>query len=297
MSRDIQGFDWEYAERIVESALEEDVGSGDFTTLWCVAEDAKFECRIVSKEEGVLAGMNVARLVFLRIDEEIDFIDYFEDGDLISTGDVVADVKGSARGILTGERTALNFIQRMSGIASATKRYVDAVKGTGAVILDTRKTAPGLRVLDKYSVRVGGGSNHRLGLYDMILIKDNHIEAAGGIAAAVDGARRHMRDRGKDLKVEVEVKNIAQLREALSACPDRVMLDNMGIVETKEAVRIVNEWRQRSKGKVQIEASGDVTVENVRKMASVGVDFISVGALTHSVSALDMSLQFNSSRY
>jgi nicotinate-nucleotide pyrophosphorylase (carboxylating) len=244
----------------------------------------------LAKAQGVLAGLEVAHQVFRQVDERIAFQPRMKDGDSLSVNDVPATVKGPAASILTAERTALNFLQRMSGIATLTRRYVEAVAGTEAallrhraIILDTRKTAPGLRLLDKWAVRLGGGQNHRLGLYDMVLIKDNHIAAAGGITQAVERVRQ--RDQ-QGLAVEVEVKSLAELEEALTLNVDRIMLDNMSLDEMRQAVEIIA-------GQVPLEASGNVTLENVADVAATGVDYISVGALTHSVKALDISLEIN----
>ena len=295
----------ERIQAIVERALAEDVGSGDVTSQWILPPEIGVHGRLLAKAQGVLAGLEVARQVFRQVDERIAFQAHIKDGDVISKGDVVATVEGPAASILTAERTALNFLQRMSGIATLTRRYVEAVAGTRAVILDTRKTAPGLRLLDKWAVRLGGGQNHRLGLYDMVLIKDNHIAAAGGIAQAVERVRQMNRqglcpepfdyaqdvrveglgpERVEGLAVEVEVKSLAELEEALPLSVDRIMLDNMDLDEMRQAVEM-------TAGLVPLEASGNVTLENVAAIAATGVDYISVGALTHSVKALDISLE------
>ena len=294
----------EQIQAIVERALAEDVGSGDVTSQWILPPELGVHGRFLAKAQGVLAGLEVARQVFQQVDERIALQARMKDGHALSKGDIVATVEGPAASILTAERTALNFLQRMSGIATLTGRYVEAVAGTPAVILDTRKTAPGLRLLDKWAVRLGGGQNHRLGLYDMVLIKDNHIAAAGGITQAVERVRRRNRpglrpepveglgpepfDPAQDvpvegLAVEVEVKSLAELEEALALSVDRIMLDNMGLDEMRRAVEM-------TAGRVPLEASGNVTLENVAAIAATGVDYISVGALTHSVKALDISL-------
>ncbi len=271
----------EQIQAIVQRALAEDIGSGDVTSQWILPPEMRVRGCFLAKAQGVLAGLDVACQVFRQVDERIIFQARLKDGDLISKGDIVATVEGSAVGILTAERTALNFLQRMSGIATLTRRYVEAVAGTRAVILDTRKTAPGLRLLDKWAVRLGGGQNHRLGLYDMVLIKDNHIAAAGSITRAVERVRRRNR---LGLAVEVEVKSLAELEEALALNVDRIMLDNMDLDEMRQAVEM-------TAGRVPLEASGNVTLENVAAIAATGVDYISVGALTHSVKALDISLE------
>lgn len=265
---------------IAKRALAEDIGSGDVTTDSIVPPHLIAQGEFVVKETGVIAGLSFVQWIFRLADESVVYSPLIPEGSPVTTGDVVATVRGPARSILTVERTALNFLQRMSGIATLTRRYVDAVAGTRVVILDTRKTAPGLRALDKWAVRLGGGSNHRMGLYDMVLIKDNHIEVAGGITEAVRRVRSH--DPG--LPIEVEVKNLAEFDEALTLDVDRIMLDNMSLEEMREAVR-------RANGRVKIEASGGVTLERVKAIAATGVDYISVGALTHSVKALDISLE------
>jgi nicotinate-nucleotide pyrophosphorylase (carboxylating) len=272
---------------IVQRALAEDIGSGDVTSQWILPEMRVRGC-FLAKAQGVLAGLGVVRQVFQQVDERITFQALMKDGDAISKGDIVATVEGPAASILTAERTALNFLQRMSGIATLTRRYVEAVAGTKAaplrhrpVILDTRKTAPGLRLLDKWAVRLGGGQNHRLGLYDMVLIKDNHIAAAGGITQAVERVRQRNR---QGLAVEVEVKSLAELEEALALSVDRIMLDNMDLDEMRRAVEVTAD-------RVPLEASGNVALENVAAIAATGVDYISVGTLTHSVKALDISLE------
>lgn len=270
---------------IVQRALAEDIGSGDVTSQWILPPEMRVCGRFLAKAQGVLAGLEVVCQVFQQVDERIVFRACMKDGDTISEGDVVATVEGPAAGILTAERTALNFLQRMSGIATLTRRYVEAVAGTQAIILDTRKTAPGLRLLDKWAVRLGGGQNHRLGLYDMVLIKDNHIAVAGGITQAVERIRQRNQ---QGLAIEVEVKSLVELEEALALGVDRIMLDNMSLEEMRWAVEV-------TAGRVPLEASGNVTLENVAAIAVTGVDYISVGALTHSVKALDISLEVNHS--
>jgi nicotinate-nucleotide pyrophosphorylase (carboxylating) len=266
--------------RLIRTALEEDIGAGDVTTTAVLTGTETGAARAVAKTDLVLAGIDVFRRTFLFLDPEIRFTAHFEDGRTIKRGEILAELTGGLAGILTAERTALNFLQRLSGIATTTRRYVEAVTGTRARILDTRKTAPGLRILDKYAVRIGGGGNHRFALYDGVLIKDNHITAAGGIMPAIDRARQHI---PHTLKIEVEARNIAEVREALAAGADAVMLDNMTPGAMGEAVLLIG-------GRVPVEASGNVTLANVRQIAETGVDFISVGALTHSVTAADISL-------
>jgi len=267
---------------LIELAIGEDIGPGDATGEAVLPAGQRLHGLVMVKATGVVAGLPVMEAVFGRIDPAIEFIPLASDGQEVVPGEVVAEVHGPARSLLAAERTALNFLQRMSGIATLTRQYVDAVSHTQAAILDTRKTAPGFRVLDKYAVRMGGGRNHRDGLYDMILIKDNHIEAAGGIRPAI----RLARTLHPELPIEVEVRNLEELREALRADPplDRIMLDNMGLETMREAVAITS-------GKVELEASGGVTLASVGAIAGTGVDCISVGALTHSVRALDVSLE------
>ena len=267
---------------IIELAIGEDIGPGDATGEAVLPAGQRLHGLVMVKAAGVIAGLPVMEAVFRRIDPAIEFTPLAADGQEAVPGEVVAEVRGPARSLLAAERTALNFLQRMSGIATLTRQYVDAVSHTQAAILDTRKTAPGFRVLDKYSVRMGGGRNHRDGLYDMILIKDNHIEAAGGISPAI----RLARALHPELPIEVEVKNLEELREALRADQphDRIMLDNMDMETMREAVAITS-------GRVELEASGGVTLASVGAIAGTGVDCISVGALTHSVRALDVSLE------
>jgi len=269
---------------IIRAALKEDIGRRDVTTAAVLTGEETGRAQAVAKSDTVVAGLEVFRETFLSLDSTLVFTGLFEDGRTAAPGDVLAEISGRLASILTAERVALNLFQRMCGIASATSRYVAAVQGTGAKILDTRKTMPGLRVLDKYAVSVGGGFNHRFGLDDGVLIKDNHIAAAGGIREAL------MRIRGQvpyTMKVEVEVGNRQELAEALGSGADVIMLDNMSPDDMKAAVFLVG-------GAVPLEASGNVTLVNVRQIAETGVDYISVGALTHSVTAADISLKINS---
>lgn len=270
--------------RLIDLALEEDKGSGDWTTRWIVPARTRGRATIVAKADGVVAGIAVASAVFLRLDPRVDITSGCSDGDGVRAGDTVMTIKGPARTILTGERTALNFLQRLSGIASVTRQYVDAIAGTKAAILDTRKTTPAWRALEKAAVRAGGGVNHRFGLFDMVLIKENHIEIAGGVTEAI---RRVQDGNTRELRVEVEVRNKDELKAALDAGCDRILLDNMDVQAIREAVRIIRKTSET----VEIEASGNMTLERVRSVAEAGVDFISVGALTHSAVALDLSLQ------
>jgi nicotinate-nucleotide pyrophosphorylase (carboxylating) len=265
----------------IKRALEEDIGSGDVTTDSIVPIGASLRGRIVAKQQGVVAGLSVANEVFHQLSPNVTFNANVEEGSPVNRGVVVADVAGNARALLTGERTALNFLGRMSGIATLTRQFVDAVAGTNATILDTRKTAPGLRALDKLAVRLGGGQNHRTGLFDMVLIKDNHIDFAGSITAAVE----RVRAVGTTLAIEVETRTLENVREALRLGVERILLDNMSAETMREAVEL-------AKGQAKLEASGNVTLENVLEVARTGVDYISVGALTHSPPVFDVSLDW-----
>ncbi|HEY3347453.1 MAG TPA: carboxylating nicotinate-nucleotide diphosphorylase [Nitrospirota bacterium] len=266
---------------IIARALAEDIGPGDITTAATVSPDSEGKAVIIAKQDFVLAGLEVFLEVFLTIDKGIDFSSGYDDGDFIKKGAVIAELSGPLAVLLTGERVALNILQRMCGVATETKKFVDAVAGTDAEILDTRKTMPGLRVLDKYAVSVGGGRNHRFGLFDGVLIKDNHIAAAGGIKYAVRTAKENA---PHTLKIEVECESIEQVKEALAAGADIIMLDNMGIEAMKAAVKVIG-------GKAAVEASGNMTLKRVRAVAETGVDFISVGAITHSAPAVDISMK------
>ncbi|BAF58408.1 nicotinate-nucleotide pyrophosphorylase [Pelotomaculum thermopropionicum SI] len=267
--------------RLIERCLREDIGTGDLTTNSIVPPDAVSGGYILAKEDGVVAGLPVAEGVFLRLDPFVEFRALVRDGERIKSGQVLAELTGRARAILTGERLALNFLQRLSGIATRTARLVELIAGEKARLVDTRKTTPGLRMLEKYAVRVGGGYNHRFGLYDAVLIKDNHIKAAGGIRAAVEAARR---GAPHTARIEVEVEDLAGVEEALQAGADIIMLDNMDPAAMKEAVALIN-------GRALVEASGRISEENIRAVAAAGVDLISAGALTHSVKSLDISLE------
>ena len=266
--------------QILENALREDIGSGDITTNLLFPYDAECKAIILAKEEGLVAGLPIAEMVFRKLDKDIVFSEEKKDGDKVEPNQVLAEISGSQKSILTGERVALNFLQRLSGIATLTSRFVKAIHGQPVIILDTRKTAPGLRILDKYAVRVGGGFNHRFGLYEEVLVKDNHIKLAGGITRAVNILRERAVTRKR---IEVEASRISEVEEALNVGADVIMLDNMSPKMIKEAVGLI-------KGKALIEVSGGVTLENVREIAETGVDFISVGLLTHSPEALDIGL-------
>ncbi len=268
---------------IIRRALAEDIGPGDVTSRGTVPPAALFVGRFVAKESGVVAGLAVVERTFAQLDRRVHLTPQVEDGQAVTAGQVIATIEGPGVALLSGERVALNFLQRMSGIATLTRRFVEAIADHPAVILDTRKTVPGLRVLDKWAVRLGGGQNHRFGLFDMVLIKENHITAAGGIRQAVSGVRAN--NSGK-LAIEVEVKNLEELEEALALAVDRIMLDNMTPAQMREAVRLAG-------GRVPLEASGNVSPESIAAIAATGVDYISIGMLTHSVRALDVSLLLN----
>ncbi|MBZ4645497.1 MAG: NadC [Clostridia bacterium] len=269
-------------DEIISKALSEDIGTGDITTASTIPKDQKISGKFIAKEAGVICGLEVVKKVFEKIDGEIIMIPHVTDGERVNKGDLIAEIKGPAVGVLTGERVALNFLQRLSGISTKTAQLLEEVKGTKAKITDTRKTTPGLRVLEKYAVRVGGGVNHRFNLSDGILIKDNHIKAAGSITNAIAAARKNA---PHTLKIEVEVESMEQIEEALEAGADIIMLDNMGTEEMKKAVARIN-------GRALVEASGNMGEKDLREVADTGVDLISVGALTHTVKAMDISLRF-----
>jgi nicotinate-nucleotide pyrophosphorylase (carboxylating) len=270
------------AQHLVELALAEDLSDrGDVTSALSIPADATITGRIRAKEAGVIAGLEIVRMVYAQIDPAVTVDLLLTDGTFVEVGTVICEVRGAGRSVLSGERVALNFLQHLSGIASLTAKFVAAVKGTKAVILDTRKTTPGWRLLEKYAVRMGGGQNHRIGLYDMVLIKDNHIDAAGGITAAVTAAQT------AGLPIEVEVKNHDELCEALTLKVDRILLDNMNLQQMRQAVTV-------TAGHVPLEASGNMALDRVAAVAATGVDYISVGALTHSAPALDLSMRLSS---
>jgi len=269
---------------IIKRALDEDIQTGDVTTQAVIPDSVSGKGKFLVKSNGVIAGLNIAEQVFKIVDDKIVFKVLICDGEKVNVGDIVAEVEGNASSILTAERTALNFLQRMSGIATLTNTFVEKIKHTKAKILDTRKTVPGLRLLDKEAVRLGGGKNHRIGLFDLFLIKDNHIEIAGSITKAIDACRKFQQKKNSELKIEVETKNLEEVKEALTCSVEIIMLDNFRTEMMKKAVAIINE-------KCLVEASGNVNLDNVKEIAETGVDFISVGALTHSVNALDISLE------
>ena len=274
----------ELEERLIDLAFAEDIGDGDHTTLCCIPEEAMGKSQLLVKEEGVLAGVEIARKVFDRFDPTLQMEVFIHDGAHVKPGDVAFIVTGKVRSLLQTERLMLNIMQRMSGIATMTRRYVERLEGTGAHVLDTRKTTPGLRILEKQAVKIGGGMNHRIGLFDMILLKDNHIDFCGGVHNAISRAKEYCRAKGKDLKIECEVRDWKELEEALAEGCDRIMFDNFTPEDTRKAVELVA-------GRCETESSGGITFDTMIPYAQAGVDFISFGALTHSVKGLDMSFK------
>ncbi len=275
----------EYIDKLIELAFAEDIGEGDHTTLGAIPPTALGHAELLIKEEGVLAGVEIAREIFRKFDPSLRVRTLLADGAPVKPGDIAFVVSGKVQSLLQTERIVLNIMQRMSGIATTTNRYVKILEGTKAKILDTRKTTPGMRMLEKAAVKIGGGENHRIGLFDMILIKDNHVDFAGGIENAVAKVKTYLKEKGKQLKIEIEVRNLEELDQALNTHGvDRIMLDNFTPGQTRQAVAIVN-------GRVELESSGGITFDTIREYAETGVDYISVGALTHSVKSLDMSLK------
>ena len=272
-------------DELIDLAFAEDIGDGDHTTLCCIPDTAMGKSRLLIKEPGILAGVEIARKIFHRFDPDLKMTVYIEDGTAVKPGDVAFVVEGRVQSLLQTERLMLNVMQRMSGIATMTHRYVKKLEGVHTRILDTRKTTPGMRMLEKEAVKIGGGVNHRIGLFDMILLKDNHVDFAGGIENAISRCHDYLKAKGKDLKIEIEVRNLDELKEVMRVGGvDRIMLDNFSPELTKEAVKIVG-------GKYEIESSGGITFDTIRDYAESGVDFVSVGALTHSVKGLDMSFK------
>ena len=272
-------------EQDIKHWLTEDIGDGDHTTLCCIPADAIGRSRLIVKDTGIIAGIEVAKKVFEIFDKELRITQYMHDGDEVKPKDIAFEVEGKVRSLLQTERLMLNIMQRMSGIATRTREYVKLLEGTRTRILDTRKTTPGLRMLEKEAVLIGGGCNHRIGLYDMILLKDNHIDFAGGISQAIDRANKYLKDNKKNLKIEIEVRNYDELNEVLaSGNVNRIMLDNFSVADTRKAVEIIG-------GRFETESSGGITETTIREYALAGVDYISVGALTHSIKSLDMSFK------
>lgn len=275
----------ELEDRLIDLAFAEDIGDGDHTTLCCIPEDATGKSHLLIKENGILAGVEVAKRVFNRFDPDLKVEVLIEDGTPVKVGDIAMIVSGKVRSLLQTERLMLNIMQRMSGIATVTNKYVERLKGTHTRVLDTRKTTPGLRMLEKQAVKIGGGVNHRIGLFDMILLKDNHVDFSGGIKNAIDRCHAYLKEKGLDLKIEIEVRNFDELQQVLDhGGVDRIMLDNFSVENTRKAVELID-------GKYETESSGGITIDTLRDYAEAGVDFISVGALTHSVKGLDMSFK------
>ena len=272
-------------DELIKLWFAEDIGDGDHTTLSSIPADAMGKQQLIIKEEGIVAGIEVAKRVFAAFDPELKMTQYLHDGDRVKPGDIAFVVEGRVQSLLQTERLMLNIMQRMSGVATRTAEYVKLVEGTKCRVLDTRKTTPGLRMLEKEAVRIGGGCNHRIGLFDMILLKDNHVDFAGGIANAIHRAQEYLKEKGKNLKIEIEVRSFDELNEALATGGiDRIMLDNFSPADTRKAVEIIG-------GRVEVESSGGITYDTLREYAECGVDVISVGALTHSVKSLDMSFK------
>lgn len=275
----------ELEDRLIDLAFAEDIGDGDHTTLCCIPENAMGKSHLLIKEDGILAGVEVAKRVFAKFDPTMQVEMLINDGTPVKKGDIAMVVTAKVRSLLQTERLMLNIMQRMSGIATMTNKYVERLKGTKTHVLDTRKTTPGLRMLEKQAVKIGGGMNHRIGLFDMILLKDNHIDFCGGITNAITRCHEYLKEKGLDLKIEIEVRNFDELAEAMNCGGiNRIMLDNFSVADTKKAVDIVG-------GKFETESSGGITFDTIRDYAECGVDFISVGALTHSVKGLDMSFK------
>lgn len=282
----------ELIDELIKLSFAEDIGDGDHTTLCCIPADAIGKQRLIVKEEGILAGVEIAKQVFAAFDPELQMEVFIQDGTHVKPGDVAFVVTGKEQSLLQTERLMLNIMQRMSGIATMTARYVKALEGTGTRVLDTRKTTPGMRILEKQAVKIGGGCNHRIGLFDMILLKDNHVDFAGGIHNAVTRAKQYCADKGKNLRIEVEVRNFQELDQALSEGVDRIMFDNFTPADTAIAVKHVAEYaKEHGIERPETESSGGITYDTMLPYAQAGVDFISFGALTHSVKGLDMSFK------
>lgn len=275
----------ELIDRLIDLSFAEDIGDGDHTTLCCIPEDAMGKSHLLIKEDGILAGVEIAKEVFARFDPTMVVEVLINDGAKVHRGDIAMVVTGKVRSLLQTERLMLNIMQRMSGIATMTHRYVERIEGTGAHVLDTRKTTPGMRMLEKMAAKIGGGVNHRIGLFDMILLKDNHIDFAGGISNAINRCHAYLKERNLDLKIEIEVRNFDELNQVLECGGvNRIMLDNFTVADTKKAVDLINH-------RYEVESSGNITLDTIRSYAEQGVDYVSVGALTHSVKGLDMSFK------
>lgn len=275
----------ELEDKLIDLSFAEDIGDGDHTTLCCIPEDAMGKSHLLIKEDGILAGVEVAKRVFARFDDTMKVEVLIQDGAHVKKGDIAMVVTGKVRSLLQTERLMLNIMQRMSGIATMTRKYVEKLRGTKTHVLDTRKTTPGMRMLEKQAVKIGGGMNHRIGLFDMILLKDNHVDFAGGITNAIDRCHKYLEEKGLKLKIEIEVRNFDELQQVIDhGGVDRIMLDNFSVADTRKAVEIIA-------GRFETESSGGITFDTIRQYAECGVDFISVGALTHSVKGLDMSFK------
>ena len=275
----------DYINDLIAIAIQEDIGDGDHTSLSCIPKNAIGKAHLLVKEKGIIAGVDLAEIIFHKIDASIKFNKLLSDGNVVDVGDIVFTVEGLSQSILQAERLVLNFMQRMSGIASNTNNYVKLLDGLNTKILDTRKTTPGLRAIEKWAVKIGGGVNHRMGLYDMIMIKDNHVDYAGGIKEAITSTLNYLNDKKKELKIEIEARNLGELDEILAIGGiDRIMLDNFSFEDMQTAVQLID-------GKYETEASGGITDKTIRKYAECGVDFISVGALTHQINSIDLSLK------
>ena len=275
----------ELIDDLLELSFAEDIGDGDHTTLCCIPADAVGKSRLIIKEEGILAGVEIAKMVFDKFDPSLKMNVYMHDGDAVKPGDIAFDVEGKIQSLLQTERLMLNIMQRMSGIATVTRKYQNELSGLETKVLDTRKTTPGMRMLEKEAVKIGGGTNHRIGLFDMILLKDNHVDFAGGLRNAITKAQQYLKDNNKDMKIEIEVRNLDELQQVIEiGGVNRIMLDNFTPELTKEAVKIID-------GRFETESSGGITFKTLRQYGECGVDYISVGALTHSVKGLDMSFK------
>jgi len=272
-------------EKLLELAILEDIGDGDHSSLSCIPNTAQGEVRLMVKQTGIIAGIEIAQKVYSKIDSSITFQPFINDGERVQQGTIAFSAKGKVHSLLQAERIVLNIMQRMSGIATQTRQYVDILKGTKAKVLDTRKTTPGMRVLDKMAVRIGGGENHRMGLYDMIMLKDNHVDFAGGITQAIEMAQTYLKRIGKTLPIEIETRSLDEVKQVLATGGvNRIMLDNFSPELTAQAVKLID-------GRIEIESSGGITLETIRDYADAGVDYISVGALTHQIKSLDMNLK------
>ncbi|MFP4526167.1 MAG: carboxylating nicotinate-nucleotide diphosphorylase [Bacteroidales bacterium] len=272
-------------EKLIELAINEDIGDGDHSSLSCIPKRKKGKYKLIIKENGIIAGIQEAKIIFTRIDEKIEFEQYLQDGRRVKPGDIAFTAKGKIHSLLQAERLVLNIMQRMSGIATNTKKYTEKLQGLTTKVLDTRKTTPGMRSFEKKAVVLGGGENHRMGLYDMIMLKDNHIDFAGGISQAIRKTLKYLQKKEKHLKIEIEARNLDEVKEILNTGGvDRIMLDNFSIEETRQAVKLIN-------GQFETESSGGITLNTIRDYAECGVDYVSVGALTHHIKSLDMSLK------